>query len=165
MSSQWGSQKLFKCSVSRELSLLFLMSKVHKLDNVESHLPIFKVFTLTLLIVNLSLNETLLIFLLYPRQTWMTHLILAISLWEIIPSNWKGFCYTYAWLHSLCQRETSFCTELIFKKLWGFLFVFSAGFTSFGVLLCFSFMDHCLRLLTALFSQSSSFRFIYFFWP
>ena len=33
-----------------------------------------------LVIVNLSLNQTLLTFLLYLKQTWMTQLILAISL-------------------------------------------------------------------------------------
>ena len=33
-----------------------------------------------LLIVNLSLNQTLLTFWLYVKQTWMTQLILAISL-------------------------------------------------------------------------------------
>ena len=45
---------------------------------------IFEVFIRILLIVNLSLNETLLKFLLCGRQTWMTQLILEISLWEVI---------------------------------------------------------------------------------
>ena len=42
-------------------------------------LQIFKAFVPILLIVNLSLNQTLLTFLLCVRQTWMTQLILAIS--------------------------------------------------------------------------------------
>ena len=37
-------------------------------------------FVRILLIVNISLNQTLLKFLLYGRQTWMTQLILVISL-------------------------------------------------------------------------------------
>ena len=47
-------------------------------------LRIFEAFVRILLIVNLSLNQTLLTFLLCVRQTWMTQLILAISLWEVI---------------------------------------------------------------------------------
>ena len=42
-------------------------------------LRIFEAFFQILWNVNLSLNQTLLIFLLYLRQTWMTKLILAIS--------------------------------------------------------------------------------------
>ena len=37
-------------------------------------------FVRMLVVVNLSLNQTLLTFLLYVRQTWMTQLTLAISL-------------------------------------------------------------------------------------
>ena len=47
-------------------------------------LQIFEPFIRIFLIVNLSLNQTLLTFLLYVRQTWMTQLILAISLWGVI---------------------------------------------------------------------------------
>ena len=47
-------------------------------------LRIFEAFVQILLIVNLSLNQTLLIFLLNVRQTWMTQLILAISLEGVI---------------------------------------------------------------------------------
>ena len=47
-------------------------------------LQIFEAFVRILLIVNLSLNQTLLTFLLCVRQTWMTQLILVISLWEVI---------------------------------------------------------------------------------
>ena len=43
-------------------------------------LRIFKAFVQILLIANLSLNQTLLTFLLCVRKTWMTQLILAISL-------------------------------------------------------------------------------------
>ena len=47
-------------------------------------LRIFEVFVRILLIVGLSLNQTLLTFLLCVSQTWMTQLILAVPLWEII---------------------------------------------------------------------------------
>ena len=43
-------------------------------------LQLFEAFVQILLIVNLSMNQTLLTFLLYVRPTWMTQLILAISL-------------------------------------------------------------------------------------
>ena len=43
-------------------------------------LQMFVAFVQILLNVNFSLNQTLLTFLLYVRQTWMTQLILAISL-------------------------------------------------------------------------------------
>ena len=47
-------------------------------------LQIIEAFIRILLIVNLFFNQTLLTFLLYVRQTWMTQLILAISLLEVI---------------------------------------------------------------------------------
>ena len=47
-------------------------------------LRIIEAFVRILLIVNLSLNQTHLTFLLCVRQTWMTRLILAISLPEVI---------------------------------------------------------------------------------
>ena len=47
-------------------------------------LPTFEVFIQILLNVNLSLNQTLVTFLLCVRQTWMAQLILAIFLWEVI---------------------------------------------------------------------------------
>ena len=45
----------------------------------------FEAFVQILLIVSLSLNQTLLTFLLYVRQTWMTQLILAISVRGYLP--------------------------------------------------------------------------------
>ena len=47
-------------------------------------LAIFNVFVWILLVVNLSWNQTLLIFLLDIRQSWKTQLIEVISLWEVI---------------------------------------------------------------------------------
>ena len=50
---------------------------------------IFEVFIWILLIANLSLNQTLLTFLLCVKQTWMTQLILAISLRGYLLLIWK----------------------------------------------------------------------------
>ena len=67
-----------------------ILSKACKPDNFESHNSLKLSFTnirglrLNFVIVNLSLNQTLLTFLLYVRQTWMTQLILAIYLCEVI---------------------------------------------------------------------------------
>ena len=47
-------------------------------------LQILEAFIRILLIVKLSLNQTLLTFLLYVKQAWMTQLILAISLRDVI---------------------------------------------------------------------------------
>ena len=47
-------------------------------------LQILEAFIPILLNVNLSLNQTLLTFLLYVRQTWVSQLILAVSLWGAI---------------------------------------------------------------------------------
>ena len=61
-----------------------ILSKECKPDNLEPHnslkLSLFEAFIRILLNVKLSLNQTLLTFLLYVRQTWMTQLILAIPL-------------------------------------------------------------------------------------
>ena len=63
-----------------------ILSKGSKPDNFEPYnslnlaLKIFEAFVPILLNVNISLNQILLTFLLYVRQTRMTQLILAISL-------------------------------------------------------------------------------------
>ena len=49
----------------------------------------------------------------------------------------QKFCYIYAWSCSLCEGRTSFCKKLISRKLYGFLLMFSTGFTSLSVLLLF----------------------------
>ena len=51
--------------------------------------------------------------------------------------NLKGFYYSYAWSHNLCEGRTSFCMGLISWKLCRFVIMFSTGFTSLIVLLLF----------------------------
>ena len=103
ISSQWRSKKLPWGLVSHELtaylpvSYLFLtqwivaiLSKGCKLDNFQSYNSLKLSFTKichlrsNLLNVNLPLNQTLLTFWLYVRKTWMTQMILAISLRQVI---------------------------------------------------------------------------------
>ena len=54
-----------------------------------------------------------------------------------LPSfNLRGVCYfCYCMILQLCKGGTYICTGLIFRKFWGFLFMFSTGFTSFSDLL------------------------------
>ena len=97
MSSQWGSQNFFKDwhLMNSQPTIFFfdlfltqwimaILSKRCKPDNFEPHNSLKRSFTnirrlrSNLLNVNVSFNQTLLTFLLYMRQTWMTQLILAI---------------------------------------------------------------------------------------
>ena len=68
--------------------------------------------------VNIFLNETFLIFLLYVRQTWMTTLIMFLCQ-GLSPFNPKD-CYLHAWSCSICEGRNSFCTRLI----WILIYVF-----------------------------------------
>lgn len=49
----------------------------------------FEVFVVILLVTNISLNQTLLILLLYAIQIWNTHLFVSISLWGIVFLKFK----------------------------------------------------------------------------
>ena len=67
-----------------------ILSKVRKPDNFETHNSLklnftnFNFFALISLNLNVYLNQTLLIFLLYVSQTWKTQVIQAVSMWEVI---------------------------------------------------------------------------------
>ena len=105
-----------------------ILSKACKPDNFESHNSLKPSFTTNIqglhsnfVDCNLSLNHTLLTFLLCVRQTWMTQLILAISPWGYLPLIQKD-SGTHAWSHSLRKRRTSLCM--------GFLLIFLTDFTS-----------------------------------
>ena len=148
MSSQWGSQKLLQGLVSYEITtylsvsnlfliqwIMAILSKGCKPDKLEPNnsqilaLQIFEGFVTILLNVNLSLNQTLRTYLLF-RQTWMTQVILAISLWGVIFLRYEKILLLYAWSCSLCERTIS-------RKIFGFLLMLSIGFTSLIVLLPF----------------------------
>ena len=93
MSSQWVSQKLLQGLVFTNLFLSLEWQYYQRgVNHVNRNnttlwnlaLPIFEVFIQLSLNVNLSLNQTLLAFLPSVRQTLMTQLILAISLWGFL---------------------------------------------------------------------------------
>ena len=88
-----------------------------------------------MLIVSLSLNQTLLILFLFGGFNWFWQFLCE----GLSSFNPKGFCYSYSWSCGICEGKTSFCTRLISRKLcrFRFLLVFSAGFTSLSVLLLF----------------------------
>ena len=66
------------------LWIMTILSKGCKPDNCESHNSQLYKYLRLLLEFCLSLSQTLLTFLVYVRRSWMTQLILAISLWWLI---------------------------------------------------------------------------------
>ena len=68
-------------------------------------LPLFEIFVLISLDVNLSLNQILLVFWLYLRQTWKTQLISQQFLYEGLSLfSLKGFSHSYAWSWSFARK-------------------------------------------------------------
>ena len=102
-----------------------ILSKACKPDNFELHNSLklsftnIRVFVRILLTVNLSLNQTLLTFLLCVRQTWMT---------QLISGNFSVIGYL-----PLIRKDSS--THI--RKFCRFLLMFSTGFTSLSALLFF----------------------------
>ena len=159
MSSQWGSQNLLQGLVSHELKAYLSIFNLFKLNELwpyyQKHvnqiilnrttlwslaLRIFEAFVQILLIVNLSLNQTLLTFLLYVRQNCMTQLILAILCEGLSSFNPKWFYYSCAWSCSLCEGLQELSLENSTHS-----YLFSAGFTSL-CLTSFSSINHLSRL-------------------
>ena len=99
-------------------------------------LPIFEVFILISLDVNLSMNQTLLMFLFYKSQTWITPL--SLSLWEVV---------LYVWFCSYVKKGLPFSQDLP-SEYSGILWILflSTDFTSFVVLLFFLYQHHLLFL-------------------
>ena len=155
MSSQWGSQKLLQC-VSWTHSLPFwlitlfrlnkmaISSKARKPEKFESQNSLKLSFT------NIRGQPSYFVGCEYPP--WIKLSWCPCFIWNkteklirfkqylckgLSSFNSKGFCYSYTWPCNLCNAETRFCAGIIFRKLWGFLFMFLTGFTSFGVLLPF----------------------------
>ena len=151
MSSQWAAQKLFQGLVPHKLRAYLSIFSLFNLNELWPYywkhvnqiilnitlcslaLPKFEAFVPILLILNLSLNQNLLPFLLYVRQTWMTELVLAISLWGIISLSSERILVLISMVSHICEGRTSFWTGLISRKLCRFLFIFSTGFLSLSV--------------------------------
>ena len=112
-------------------------------------LRIFEAFVWILLIVNLSLNQTLLTFLLYVRQTWMTQLIIEISLWEVplirknLPLIWKDFSAHMHGLRVYMKEGLPFAWDLSLENSAGFYLRFWLALL-FQCLTSFSSNDHLL---------------------
>ena len=168
MSSQWGSKKLLQGLVPHELTAylsIFNHFKINELwphcqthvnqiildcNSLELSFTIFKAFARILLIVNPSLSQTLLTFLLCVRETWMTQLIWQF-LCERLPSfNPDGFWYLYAWSCSLCYKGLPFAWDLSLEN--------SADSYLFFRLALF----HCVLLLFPL--LITFFVFVHGFW-
>ena len=69
-------------------------------------MPLLKVFIPILLDVNLSLNQTLLTFLLYERQTWITQLSLEIIIYVF---SWLYFMQCFLLLFHYQTPSSSLC--------------------------------------------------------
>ena len=84
----WPHSLRFYFSPILTLWFMAILLKRCKPDNFESHnslkLRFRNIWGLRSSFVNLYLNQTFLVFLLYVRQTWMTQLSLPISLWVVI---------------------------------------------------------------------------------
>ena len=130
------------------LNEMAILSKVCKPYNFESYNSLkfsftsIRDFVLISLDVNLSLSQTLLIFLLYMRQTWNTQSTLAIYLWvDAFP--YCQLFYSITQMHGLAvyvKDGLSFEWDL-FRKLWGFLFIFLICFIYYHLLLCAQFKN------------------------
>ena len=85
-------------------------------------------------------------FLLYVRQTWMTHLILAISLWGNI------FLWSERILLLICMVLKDFCLYWTYlqKTLWILTYVFEWLYFTM-CLNYFSSINHCLCLYAQFF--------------
>ena len=122
---------------------MVILSKKCEPDNFESHNPLNLSFTnIWCLPSNFAECETFLesnspdILALCKTNNWFCQFLCE----RLSFFNPKGFYYSYAWFCSLCERRTSFCMGLIYRKLCRFLLMFSTGFTSLSVLLLFSLL-------------------------
>ena len=162
MSSQWGSQKLLQRLVSHELTAFtsffnlfqlndlwsYYQKHVAKPDNFESHSSLKLSFTniwgllsnfVDSKFVNISLNQTLLTFLLCAGYADLDDKIDSVnfSVRDYLPLIRKDSKTHNVWPRSLCQGRTSFCMGLIYRELCRSLLMCSTGFTSLSVLLLF----------------------------
>ena len=126
--------------------------------NSQSTFPIFTLFKIIKMMVNqkfwiTKLSESRLIYsrFLFEFCYWIKLYWYSCSIWDKLGwLNWlwqfpcgglSSFnpkeCCSCAWFCSLCKERISFCTGLISRKLFRFLFMFLTGSTSFSALLFF----------------------------
>ena len=125
----WKYQKTTCCIKKNRISLVVADEFFIFRMNVSSFwlsglaLPILKFFRLTLVVFNLSLNQTLLIFLLYIGQTWITQITLAISLLAVTYPKFEKIMLFICIFLQLTWRMDILLAWLVPWKLWGFSFV------------------------------------------
>ena len=78
-------------------------------------LIIFTFLLFVLLVVNVSLNQTFLIFSFHLIQTWET-LSTPVIFLGLYSFNLTGFCYSYEWSFSSGEEESSFPCHLSFEN-------------------------------------------------
>ena len=141
--------------------IVAILSKGCKLDNFGSDNSLKLSFTniqgfcLNFVYCETFLNQTLLTFLLYVRQTWMTQLILAISL--------RGYLRLISMdstthMHGLAvyvKERLPFAWNLSLENS-GFLLMFSANFSLLSVLLLFPLLITFFVLIHSFWSVSSN---------
>ena len=146
MSSQWGSQKLLQESICHKVTaylsdfdIFFNSGKwsyyqmyinqitlnCTTLQNLA--LTIFEVFVWISVDVNLSLNQTLLTFLLCVRQIWMIQLVLVNSLWGVTFTESERILLLTCLVLQFMSRRDFFLHRIMF----------STGITSLSVILLF----------------------------
>ena len=164
MSSQWGSQILLQGLVSHhELTpylsgfnlfltqwIMAILSKGSKLDNFESHnflkLSFTNIWGLCSNFVNLSLNQTLVTFLVCVRQIWMNQLILLISLWGVIFLYSKRILLLiYMILQFMWKKDFLLHRIYLWKALQILTYVFDWLYLA-QCLTSFSSINHLLHL-------------------
>ena len=92
--------------------------------------------------VNLSFNRTLLTFFLCVRQAWVTQLILAISLWQVIFLWSKRILQLVCIVSHFVKEGLSFAWDLSLENSGFYWLYFTQCLTSF------SSFSHLLRLCT-----------------
>ena len=102
------------------------------------------------MVVNLSLNQTLLTFLLSVRQTWMAQLILAISLWGYLPLNRKDCSTRIHGLAVYVKEGLRFARDLSLENSVFYWLYFTQCFNTF------SSIDHLLLLSITFYRSPSS---------
>ena len=98
-------------------------------------LRMFEAFVQILFIVNLSLNQSLLTFLLCVRKTWMTHFD-NFSVRIYLPLIWKDSVTHIHGLAVYVKEGLPFAWDLYLENS-AHSYMFSTGFTSLSVLLLF----------------------------
>ena len=160
ITSKIGSHELTACLSVFDLFLtqwIMTISKGCTPDNFESKNSLKLSFTnicglhSNLTECEFSLNQTLLKLLFYVRQTWMTHLILALSLWGVVFLKYERILLLtfmvlqFMWRKDFLLQETSLeKTVQILTYVFDWLY-----FTQY--LTSFSSIDHLLHLYAQFF--------------